>query len=303
MARWRVPNPDERDSGPRGDFELTGEFGGAGFPRIDIGAWVLTGPTRARSRGKRAGAVLVASACSLPGLASAQEAPATDASSASSSSALPPTSSTAQGDRTADKPADEDKKKESARIFELVWANVEGGFSYINMQQFSSSNLGLANSSSAGGMFGFGAGIRLFILTLGLRARLNDLSAFTFWELNGELGFHIPAGHWDPYFNLHGGYAFSGSLGEVVSSTTTSVDTRGGDAGLSIGADYYFLKVLSLGLDVTGDGLFLSRPPAQIPAGVPASVAASLMNQPLYKATGDSVGFGISGSLHFGLHL
>jgi hypothetical protein len=226
--------------------------------------------------------------------------------------APPPTAPTPEGDRAEGNKLQNEEKKDNGRIFEIVWANVEGGFSYVNMNQLSSKNLALQNTSSAGGLFGFGAGIRLFILTLGVRARLNQLSAFSFWEVNGELGFHIPAGHWDPYLALHGGYTFSGALDSATtvntsaSTTPGNVDIHGADAGLSIGADYYFLKVLSAGFDVTGQALFLSRPPATQPAGfsdLPPAEQAMIKNQPLYGATGDSVGFGISGSLHFGVHL
>jgi hypothetical protein len=250
---------------------------------------------------RRAAAVVAAALAFTPGLARAQGATLTE-SSPPPPSTPPPTAPTPQGDQAQGQKLSNEEKKDSGRILELVWANVEGGFSYINMNGFSTKNLGLQNTTSAGGLFGLGAGIRLFILTLGIRLRLNDLSAFSFWEINGELGFHIPAGHWDPYFSLHGGYTFSGSLGDAFNSqaasasAANSVDIHGGDAGLSIGCDYYFLKVLSLGLDVTGQGLFLSRPAAQV-AGLPAQ------DQMLLNQTGDSIGFGISGSAHLGLHI
>jgi hypothetical protein len=237
----------------------------------------------------------------MPGLAHAQGFTQSDPS-APAAAPPPPTAPTPQGDQAQSQKLATEEKKDSGRILELVWANVEGGFSYINMNGFSTKNLGLQNTSSAGGLFGVGAGLRLFILTLGVRLRLNDLSAFSFWEINGELGFHIPAGHWDPYFALHGGYTFSGSIGDAftvpsaAAAAAGAVDIHGGDAGLSIGCDYYFLKVLSLGVDLTGQGLFLSRPAVQVP-GLPAQEQSAL------NATGDSVGFGISGSLHFGLHI
>jgi hypothetical protein len=246
---------------------------------------------------------LVAAALLAPGVAYAQDVTVTETA--------PAAAPTPQGDQAQGEKLESDEKKNNGRILELVWANAEAGFSYINMQQISSSNLGLQNATSAGGMFGFGAGIRLWILTIGARARLNDLSSFTFWELNGELGFHIPIKKWDPYFALTGGYAFSGSLSSVAENASASespsdVSIHGADAGLSLGVDYYFLPILSLGLDVTGEALFLSRPPASLPAGLnqlPAAEQMMIENQPLYKATGDSVGFGISGSLHVGLHI
>jgi hypothetical protein len=223
----------------------------------------------------------------------------------------PPTAPTAQGDQAQSERLASDEKKDSGRILELVWANAEAGFSYINMQQFSSSSLQIQNATSAGGVFGLGAGVRLLVFTLGVRARLNELSAFNFWEINGELGCHIPVKKWDPYFALHGGYTFVGTLSssalsESLSASASDISIHGADAGLSVGADYYFIPFLSLGLDVTGQALFLSRPPVALPPGfdeLPASEQATIKKNPLYTASGDSVGFGVSGSLHVGLHI
>jgi hypothetical protein len=245
----------------------------------------------------------------LRGVASAEEPAQADLSVSAAPS--PPVDPTLKYDSAESETRATQDKKDSGRIFELVWANVEGGFSYINMRQLSSSNLGIENASSAGGLVGLGAGLRVFVFTFGVRARLNELSAFNFWEINGELGIHIRAKKWDPYFALHGGYTFEGSLsasavGNSLSASATDISIHGADAGLSVGLDYYFLPVLSLGLDATGQALFLSRPPASLPpdfAQLPPAEQAMIKSQPLYQVSGDAVGFGISGSLHLGLHL
>jgi hypothetical protein len=206
------------------------------------------------------------------------------------------------GENNAGSKPSKDAKDDSGRVFEILWANAEAGFSYISLDSLNSKNLEIKNTSAAGALFGFGAGLRLLIFSLGFRARLNDSTTFTFWELDGELGIHIPAGKWDPYFGFHGGYAFVGALGE----SSKDITIQGGNAGLMFGADYYFLPYLSVGLDLTGDGLFLSRPPAPLPGDfkdLPPSAQKQLKSQPLYQDSGDSVGFGIAGSLHFGVHL
>jgi hypothetical protein len=252
--------------------------------------------------------VLSALMGSLPGVAGAQMSvpPPPDTSQPPPNYAPSTSAEGAQNQELAS-----DEKKDSGRILEIVWANAEAGFGYINMQQISSSNLQIQNATSAGGMFGVGAGIRLLVFTLGVRARLNELSAFNLWELNGELGFHIPIKRWDPYFALHGGYTFVGTLsssavGDSLGASPSDISIHGADAGVSLGADYYILPVLSLGLDVTGEALFLSRPPLALPPGfnlLPAAMQNQITSNPLYSASGDSVGFGLSGSLHLGLHI
>jgi hypothetical protein len=223
----------------------------------------------------------------------------------------PPMAAPAPADPNAPPPGEEgklnkDEKKDSGRGLEWLYLDAHGGFSYIDMASFSASSLGLAQTSSAGGAFGVGAGIRLLILTLGARATINELSAFNLWQLDGELGFHIPIGHFEPYFGLHGGYAFVGTLDASAigsaASGSPNVAVHGGDAGLQVGLDYYFNHYISLGLEVSGNALFLHRPPVSLPAGIPVS-AIPPSEQQLYNGSGDSVGLGVIGSLHVGLHL
>ncbi len=218
----------------------------------------------------------------------------------------PPPAQTTQVAET-NRTLDEGEKEDSGRGLEWVWLNAEVGASYINMEQFNSNNLALEKSSSAGPMFGLGAGIRLFVLTFGVRARLHQLSAFNLWEVNGEIGLHVPIKRIDPYISLHGGYAFVGSLssdslGAASSNSAGDVSIHGFDVGLSGGLDYYFTKALSVGLDVTLDALFLKRPPTPLPAGLTTAEQAAIRQQPLYANSGDSAGFGMSGSLHLGVH-
>ena len=239
-----------------------------------------------------------------PSLAHAQDEPASVPSSTPPALSTPsmPQDEQAENQRLAS-----DEKKDSGRVLEIVWANAEAGFGYVNMQSLNSSNFQIQNSSSSGGMFGVGAGVRLLVFTLGARVRLNELSAFNLWETNGEIGLHIPIKKWDPYLSLHGGYTFVGTLSSSalnasLSSAASDISVHGADAGISLGVDYYFIPFLSVGLDVTGEALFLSRPPvASLPAGV--SAALPMTEQNALKASGDAAGVGASGSLHLGLHI
>jgi hypothetical protein len=218
------------------------------------------------------------------------------------SSSTLPQDEQAQNQRLAN-----DEKKDSGRVLELVWANAEAGFGYVNLQSLNNKNLEIQNSASSGGMFGVGAGIRLAIFTLGVRARLNELSSFNLWETNGEFGFHIPIKKWDPYLSLHGGYTFVGTLdssalSSAASSAASDFSVHGADAGLSLGVDYYFIPFVSLGLDLSAEALFLSRPAlVTLPAAATNNLSAA--DQAALKASGDAAGIGASGSLHLGLHI
>lgn len=216
---------------------------------------------------------------------------------------LPPPGTAAPTSSGEGEKLGKDEKKDSGRGLEWLYLNADAGFSYINMSSLSDSNLSpgsLQSTSSVGPKFGVGAGIRLFILTLGVHANLNELSAFDLWQLDGELGFHIPIGHWEPYFGLHGGYCFVGSLGDGLSGSP-SLSVTGGDAGLQLGLDYYFNHFVSVGIEADGSAFFLHR----APTAIPAAAAAELPPQAamLYQQSGDSVGLGVVGSVHLGFHL
>ena len=241
-------------------------------------------------------------------LTATQQAHAQDLSPPSTGAVTESTTGTTTGGPTPGPPGsppeaaklDKEEKKDSKRGLEWVYLNADAGFSYIDMTGLSNSSLAVQQTSSAGPMFGLGAGIRLFILTLGARANMNMLSSFNLWQLDAELGIHIPIGHWDPYFGLHGGYCFVGSLDNGVSGSP-SLSITGADAGAQLGVDYYFNHFVSLGLDLSGNLLFLHRPPTALPTGVASQLPAN--DQALYSQTGDSVGFGVAPSLHVGLHL
>jgi hypothetical protein len=199
------------------------------------------------------------------------------------------------------------EKEDSGRNFELIYVNADLGGSYINMQQFDEKSLGLTRSKAAGPMFGLSAGVRLVLLQIGARVRYNLLSAFSMWQINGEVALKVPISKFDFLVGVHGGWSFLGSLGDASLTTSTDrqpgdISVRGFNGGLDVGADYYLASFFSIGVGGTGDILFLSRPPAQIPPDTPAEVKQRIENDPLYKNSGSSIGFGAAGMLRLGLH-
>lgn len=204
----------------------------------------------------------------------------------------------------------QDEASDSGLGLEWVWLNADVGVSYIGLDSLNSSNFQVQNTKSVGPVFGLGAGVRLFFLTLGVRARDVPLSALNLWELNGEAAFHTRFDRLDPYIGVRGGYAFDGSLSSgavqaVQGQSPPGVNVHGWDVGPILGCDYYFSHYFSLGIDLSAEFLFLQRDKPPLPpnfSSLPGPVQTAYMNSPVYQASGTSVGFGAAGAAHFGVH-
>jgi hypothetical protein len=196
------------------------------------------------------------------------------------------------------------EREDSGRNFEVFWVRGELGGSYIDMTGFDATSLSLQNTSGGGFSTGIAAGLRLLVFTIGPRFRYHAMSDFRFAQIDGELGFHFGTARFDPFLSLHGGYSFiaNGDLAQAASD----VSLRGFNAGMSAGFDYYVSPVFTLGVGLTGEGLFLKRPPVPLPAGfnnLPAAQQQAIRNDPLYASSGSSAGFGITVMAQIGIHL
>ena len=219
---------------------------------------------------------------------------------------------------TAEQQTQEDlnrsEKEDSGRSFELLWVDSTLGGSYINMTGLNNSTLQIQKSSAGGPMADIGVGVRFVVLVIGARLKYNALSSFNMWQMDGQIGLKFPISKLDILIAGHGGYSFVGSLGDASVATSTStpaptdqVKIRGFNAGLDFGIDYFVSSIFSVGAGGFVDFLFLNRPPAPLPAAVNALPDSdpnkqAVLNDPLYKQSGSSVGFGLGGGLRLGLH-
>lgn len=202
------------------------------------------------------------------------------------------------------------EKADSGRGLELVWLRAEGAFSYVNTAAFAGGDrIGLTKSESVGPMVGVGAGLRLFVLTLGVRGRLHTLSAFNLWQANLVAAVHIPISSLDLWVDLHGGYsaanAFSSDsvlMPQGLSNPYADVSLKGGNVGLGVGFDYYLNRFVSVGLGVTGETLLLSRGKLSLPDNLSSGDRSALENLALYQDSAGLAGIGIAGGLRVGLH-
>jgi hypothetical protein len=145
--------------------------------------------------------------------------------------------------------------------------------------------------------------VRLVFLSLGARVRDLQLSSYNVWETDLEALFHFRIWRIDGYFGGRGGYAFLGSfsadaLRASTGNTASNVNVHGWNVGPTAGLDFYFTKLLSLGVDANAEAMFLERPPLPLPAG--QTVAPQY--ESLYKESGSSVGAGFIAMAHLGVH-
>jgi hypothetical protein len=204
----------------------------------------------------------------------------------------PPEAIESEGDRQAREQQTEAEltkaeREDSGRGLEFFWLNGEIGATHLGLQTLSGDNLvdDQIETQQTGLVYGGGLGLRLIFITLGARFRMASLPDWQLWTLNAEAGLRIPLGSLEPYFTLGGGYA---SLAAVDADEVgaTGFDVRGG-----FGLDIYLTEIFSLGGNLTGDVLFLSRP--EVGSAAPGTT---------YAQSGSSIGAAGTLTLVVGLH-
>jgi len=215
---------------------------------------------------------------------------------------------------------DQSKKEDSGRGLEFFYLNAQGGGVFDALGTFNNS-LQITQTNAAGAMIGAEAGVRFVWFTVGMRFRYEFLQPFDIWQLDLVAGFHVPAGKWDPYVSIHGGYSAIGSLdpnnfntsqvlpcsgtGCSAQDAANAFSTRGGNVGFAVGADYYLAPAFSIGLDAEFELLFLHRDPLAIPAACASdpTCSAAVTSNDLYQKSGDAAGVGLVAQAHLALHL
>src|SRR6478752_7237334 len=183
-------------------------------------------------------------------------------------------------------------KEDSGRGLEFAWLNAEIGPQYVGLQALKADNLvdgTLVESKGMGMMYGAGLGARLLAFTLGARFRFGNFSDWQLWTLGAEAGMHIPLGRLEPYFTLGAGYASLGGF-KPDAVTPYKPSAHGFDVRASAGLDYYLSNTFSVGANLSGDLLFLSR-----------SASGAGANA-FYAQDGSGIGAGGTLSLVLGLH-
>lgn len=225
----------------------------------------------------------------------------------SSGGLAPPSSQprSAEGART-EQELDKADREDSGRGLEFFYINAEVGGEHLGLQTFKANNLvdaGVVKTSQTGLVYGAGLGLRLVFITLGPRFRIGTFDQWQLWTLNGELGLRIPLGDIEPYFTFGGGYASvgsfdSGNLGGKLNSD--DVDITGYNIRGGFGLDIYLSSAFSIGANLTGEMLVLTRPGVD-PSKLQATGTSADASQ-VYQADGSSIGAGVTLTGVVGLH-
>lgn len=208
----------------------------------------------------------------------------------------PPVDPTAQ---TPEKDLEKADQEDSGRGLEWIWLNAEVGGQHLGLQTLSSKDLldpKLVKTTQTGLLYGAGVGVRILVFTAGVRFRLGSFSDWQLWTLNAEGGLRIPIGSLEPYFTVGGGYASLGSF-STKAPASSKADVKGFNARVSAGLDYYVSNTFSVGGNLSGDVLFLSR------SKVDGAAASTSGNEAtVYAKDGSSIGAGATLTAVVGLH-
>lgn len=169
----------------------------------------------------------------------------------------------ANGGGKTEEQLDQAKKRDAGRGLEWAWLNVEGGFSHVGLRPFNpreeNFTAGFVDATANGGEVGAGLGARLLFFTVGARGRISFSSAYRIYSVGPEAGLHIPIGKLDPHLDLGGGYVTFANIHDARIGGDSPLAIHGYYLRIGGGLDYYLSPVFSLGLNVSGDLLGLTR--------------------------------------------
>jgi hypothetical protein len=119
---------------------------------------------------------------------------------------------------------------------------------------------GIEKTAVTGPLGGVAAGFRLWILTVGARARVAQFDKFMYWSLDPEVTIHFSTQGVQPYLLFGAGYSALGSLDQGSLSSQAGAKVRGFNVRAGFGLDFYVTHTISLGLLGTGEVTAMTRP-------------------------------------------
>jgi len=200
---------------------------------------------------------------------------------------------------------------------EVFWSNAELGVQSLSLRTFVADSdtlaVGFLPDSATGPTLGVGAGVRIVFVTLGVRGRVGmfsdttpgrNLGNWELWTLDAELGFRVPLHRVEPYLTFSGGYAAIGGLGQAIAGLQQGLDVSGVDARFGLGFDYYVTRHVTLGAQLSGELLFLSRPGISVRDLATAKEVGTLNEAKarVLEANGSSVGGALALTGGLGVH-
>lgn len=251
----------------------------------------------------------------LPGvvLSSALFLPQSAIGAPTAPAANQPAKPSGSADKSGDpKGSGESGEKKEERGWEWFWLSGEGGIQYLGLESLSSDHLvpGTKSSADTGPMMGMALGIRLFIVTLGVRARYAFLNHYNYWSVDPEIGLRFGWGSVQPYLLLGGGYSALGAFESGSPANNFGAKIRGFNIRAGAGLDFYVSDHVSLGLLGTAEIVAMTRPGVtqsdlQVNTNVNTNDPNAAQSQAAAqeaKLEGSSLGVSLVGSAVLGFH-
>jgi hypothetical protein len=181
---------------------------------------------------------------------------------------------------------------------EILYAGVEGGITHIGLVTFADHGLtrvGNTMMRRSGPVYGAGLGVRWEAFTFGVRGRGGTSRAFDHWSLGIEAAFRPELGQFVPYVGLGANYFHVDDVATTMDLSREDFalfegrPIRGFGPRVFGGFDYRFARVLSAGITVSGDVLFLRR----------EGIVVGDIGEP----DGTGVGGGVAATAVLGVHI
>jgi hypothetical protein len=197
------------------------------------------------------------------------------------------------------------------------YLDTDVGLESINLQTFKANaeqlTAAVIPSSGFGPTVSVGAGFRLVFLTAGLRARMaafqdssveRTVGSWQQWSFDGELGFRVPLGYFEPHLLFNAGYTTFGGFNDALSGLGRGIDVNGADIRGVIGFDYFLGQHVSFGVNLGGALLALSRKGVSIRDLAMAKEVATLNEAKarILEGNGSSLGTAVTVTGAVGLH-
>ena len=261
------------------------------------------------SHGARVAAAVISCAVLLCGLSGAARVHAQDTDTRTTTTR---TSTAPDGTRTetrtsegsgtattgAAAPAPHAQEPESdGRGADLIWLEVIGGYSFVNMRAISYKNLfpDVVALSGSGFAAGAAAGVRLSFLSIGGRATLASYPGFEVGTAGAEITLRLPTPTVEPWVRAGFGYGWLGTANyNTPGESETSV--YGYVVQGAVGIDVYLGKVVAIGAGFDVDILNMARQPLTVGAGFVSPTGVDLTKD------GNAVGLQLRGHVAISLH-
>jgi len=175
----------------------------------------------------------------------------------------------ADSDVGADEPAEDDDSSVRGPFDELLWMTINGGYSFANLTTVARDwnseyfDVNVLPTRISGPTVQTAVGVRLSIVTLGVRGGYTRLTGnpsesaiheMNLWNVDGEVGLHIPFGPVEPYFLFGGGFSTIGGFNDAASGRL-----NGANLGAGLGLRVYVSEAVSLEALGNAEVLFLTR--------------------------------------------